>query len=274
MANKALNILQMFYRSASRKIVLTINSSTDYSRNRKLAILKDVDVILADLELKTDKWVSREIKDGYTNGATASVNYLNQKLNTNLKYVFSKIDQEAVKAIADDTFMNFGGAISGVKRGVSRLLNKATKERLRALIAEGKISGEARKTIIGNISRELRKGFVALKDKSGKTWSIETYSKMLANTKLNEATNQGIVNQLSQQGYDLVQVVGGVGCELCAPWVGKILSITGKTKGYPAVAEAESAGLMHPNCKHRYAPYHPEISEKTEEWDTALQKYV
>jgi len=275
MDDKALNLLQMFYRSASRKIVQTINGGTDFSRDRKLTILKEVDIILSELESSTRKWVNREVKNGYVGGAKASIAFLNQELNTSLKYTFTKIDEEAVKAIADDTFMNFAEAISGVKRATSKLLDQATKERIRAIIAEGKISGETRKSIIGNIASQLRQGFVALKDKSGKTWSIEAYSKMLANTKLNEATNQGVINQLSQEGDDLVQVVGTeASCELCNPWVGKILSISGKNKNYPNIAQAEDAGLMHPNCKHRYAPYHPEIAEKTEEWDTFLQKYI
>jgi hypothetical protein len=42
-------------------------------------------------------------------------------------------------------------------------------------------------------------------------------------------------------------------CELCQPWQGKILSITGKTKGYPTLEEAKAAGLFHPRCRHAYS---------------------
>jgi hypothetical protein len=34
-----------------------------------------------------------------------------------------------------------------------------------------------------------------------------------------------------------------------------VLSISGKTKGYPTFAEAKVAGLMHPNCRHTVSLY-------------------
>jgi ribosomal protein S13 len=274
MNEKALKLLQMFYKGASRKIVQTINSSTDFSRDRKQSILKEVDTILTDLEKNTKKWVNREVETSYKLGSNQAVNLLST-VNITLKSKFNKIDEEAIKAIADDTFMSFAESISGVKRATSKLLDQATKERLRALIAEGKISGETRKQIANNIAGELKHGFVALKDKSGKTWSIENYASMLADTKLNEAVNQGRINRLSDEGYDLVQVTDhGTNCNLCGKWEGEILSISGKSSEYKSVAEAEADGLMHPHCKHQYVPYHEEFAKQSKEWSTDLQKYI
>jgi hypothetical protein len=72
---------------------------------------------------------------------------------------------------------------------------------------------------------------------------------MVARTTTMEAHLQGTANRLVEQGHDLVKVSTHRGaCELCQPWQGKILSITGKTEGYPTLEEAKAAGLFHPNC--------------------------
>ena len=71
-----------------------------------------------------------------------------------------------------------------------------------------------------------------------------------------EAHLQGTANRLVEQGHDLVKVSTHRGaCELCQPWQGKILSITGKTKGYPTLEEAKAAKLFHVNCRHAYGLY-------------------
>jgi hypothetical protein len=87
------------------------------------------------------------------------------------------------------------------------------------------------------------------KDRSGKMWNMRTYTEMVARTTTAEAHLQGTANRLVEQGHDLMKVSTHRGaCELCQPWQGKILSITGKTEGYPTLEEAKAAGLFHPNC--------------------------
>jgi len=87
-------------------------------------------------------------------------------------------------------------------------------------------------------------------------WNMRTYTEMVARTTTMEAHLQGTANRLVEQGHDLVKVSTHRGaCPLCEPWQGEILSITGKTKGYPTLEEAKAAGLFHPNCRHAYGLY-------------------
>jgi hypothetical protein len=68
-----------------------------------------------------------------------------------------------------------------------------------------------------------------------------------------QAHLEGTANRLVEQGHDLVKVSTHRGaCELCRPFEGKILSITGRTPGYPTLEEAKEAGLFHVNCRHAY----------------------
>jgi len=85
-----------------------------------------------------------------------------------------------------------------------------------------------------------------------------------------QAHLEGTANRLVEQGHDLVKVSTHIGaCELCQPWQGKILSITGKTEGYPTLEEAKAAGLFHPNCRHAYGLY-IDLDKEIEELEAEL----
>ncbi len=46
--------------------------------------------------------------------------------------------------------------------------------------------------------------------------------------------------------------VSGDSCPACAEWENRLLSISGNTPGLPTVADAQEAGLLHPNCTHSF----------------------
>lgn len=212
------------------------------------------------------------MRDAYLEGKTTTQALLDN-VDVSIATTFNKIDEEAVKAMAEDAYLHFAESISGMKRYTSQLLNHATKERLRVIMAEGRISGASKREISNNIAGELRKGFISLRDKSGKEWRVEDYADMLARTKHTEATNQGMVNSLGNEGFDLVQVTKhGTKCQLCGPHEGMIYSISGKSKDYPPLSSA--TGLFHPNCEHRLVPYHEDFAKHSKQWSTGLQKYI
>ena len=88
---------------------------------------------------------------------------------------------------------------------------------------------------------------------------------MVARTTTMEAHLEGTKNRLMELDWDLVRVSSHHGaCPLCVPWEGKILSLSGKTEGYPTLDEAKDAGLFHPNCRHAYG-LHIDLDKEIEE---------
>ena len=97
-------------------------------------------------------------------------------------------------------------------------------------------------------------GITAFIDKSGRSWNMATYYEMLTRTSTMQVFHQAKVNEYLAHGEDLVVVTYHTPtCKKCAPWGGKILSLTGETKGYPTMEEAKASGLFHPNCRHTYS---------------------
>ena len=117
-------------------------------------------------------------------------------------------------------------------------------------------------------------GLSSLIDKGGKEWTLDRYTEMLIRTKTVEARNAGLSNRILENDGDLVEVSShGSECELCGPWEGQILSLTGKTPGYPTVDEATADGLFHPNCRHAINAIDLSISSKTRSFDEDSGKY-
>ena len=146
-------------------------------------------------------------------------------------------------------------------------------------ILTGTVSGY--ETINSKI-REMEKtseaqGLVAFVDRSGREWNMSTYVEMLARTTVMKIHNEAVKNEFIAHGEDLVVISYHLPtCEMCKPWNGKIVSLTGATKDYPTMAEAEADGLFHPNCRHAFSLYIPDNPYRglTEEYLTRAAEHI
>ncbi|TFC59415.1 MULTISPECIES: phage minor capsid protein [unclassified Cryobacterium] len=128
-----------------------------------------------------------------------------------------------------------------------------------------------------NVQQFLSEGISGFTDKGGRNWRIGTYAEMAGRTTVARAFNDAGVWRMQQSGINLVTVQGSLSsCAKCAPWVGVILSTDGSTgtvilphatKDAEATVTiagttegARNAGLMHPNCSHKFTAYLPGLS--------------
>ncbi len=258
--------LQRVFGLARVAIEDEILEATDFGVANRKAILDQIDYILQQLANNTGNFVQRELRNYYEQGAKqADAQLENIGAEVNAKLQFNKIHKAAIEALVDDTAKAFAESITGVSRNARTLLGKMVREEMTQRLAKGMISGEALRDTRNAIKAVIKdQGIVSLKDKGGKTWDIDRYSEMLIRTKAVEARNRGMINRLAENNYDLVQVSDHMGeCQLCAPWEGRILSVTGATEGYPTVAEAEADGLFHPNCRHAINVLIPSLARQT-----------
>ncbi|VXB82283.1 phage minor capsid protein [Aeromicrobium sp. 9AM] len=107
-------------------------------------------------------------------------------------------------------------------------------------------------------------GFI---DQAGRNWALESYAEMATRTATSKAVTSAYRDQMVAAGEDLVIVSDAPQeCELCEPWEGKILSLTGAPRiddieVEATLDEAEDEGLFHPNCRHSIALYQPGVTE-------------
>ena len=246
--------LVKFYEQAEREILDHINRALLRGNNIEYLakMKKNIEAILQQLRDGNRTWCTEAIPRVYSQGLYSAEAML-KDVGASVKAGFGAIHQQAAQVLAENAYQRFEDVVQVIGRQVNDIYRELALENVR-----GTVVGYDTWQQVANRYREqlAERGVTGFKDRAGKMWNMRTYTEMVARTTTMEAHLQGTANRLVEQGHDLVKVSIHLGaCELCVPWQGKILSITGKTKGYPTLEEAKAAGLFHPNCRHAYGLY-------------------
>ena len=248
------NRLVKFYDQAEREILDQLNrallrgNKTEYLAQMK----KNVEAILNDLKAGNRTWCEQAIPRVYSQGLY-SADAILKNAGATVKAGFGAIHQQAAQVMAENAFQRFEDVAQVIGRQVNDIYRELALENVRGTV----VGYDTWKRTARRFREKLaERGVTGFKDRSGKMWNMRTYTEMHARTVCMQAHLEGTANRLVEQGHDLVKVSTHRGaCELCQPWQGKILSITGKTKGYPTLEEAKAAKLFHVNCRHAYGLY-------------------
>ncbi|PGR97608.1 phage minor capsid protein [Bacillus thuringiensis] len=116
------------------------------------------------------------------------------------------------------------------------------------------------------IAEWSNKGIPGFVDKSGKRWSAEAYVNMVCRSTSNNVANEMQDERMKDYGVDLVETSSHMGARpKCAPYQGRIFSMSGKSKKYPAwstTSYGDPAGILGVNCRHIKYPYIEGMSTK------------
>jgi len=246
-----INRLVKFYEQAEREILDRLNrallrgNKTEYLAQMK----KNIEAILQQLREGNRTWCSEAIPRVYSQ-VLYSADAMLKDIGATVKAGFGAIHQQAAQVLAENAFQRFEDVVQVIGRQVNDIYRELALENVRGTV----IGYDTWKQTAKRFREQLaERGVTGFKDRSGRMWNMRTYTEMVARTTTMEAHLQGTANRLVEQGHDLIKVSTHIGaCPLCEPWQGKILSITGKTKGYPTLEEAKAAKLFHPRCRHAY----------------------
>jgi hypothetical protein len=223
-------------------------NKTEYLAGMK----KNIENILTDLKDGNRTWCEEAIPRVYSRGLY-SADAMLQEAGVKVKAGYGGIHQEAAQVLADNTFGRFEDVAQVIGRQVNDIYRELALENIRGTV----VGYDTWEQTARRFREQLaERGVTGFKDRSGKMWNMSRYTEMVARTTTQQAHIQGTANRLVEHGHDLVKVSHHSGaCELCQPWEGKILSITGRTEGFPTLEEAKVAGLFHPNCRHAIGLY-------------------
>jgi len=260
-----INRLVKFYEQAEREILDRLNrallrgNKTEYLAQMK----KNIEAILQQLRDGNRTWCTEAIPRVYSQGLY-SADAMLKDVGASVKAGFGAIHQQAAQVLAENTYQSLDHVAQLIGRRTEGIYRDLALENIR-----GSVVGYDTWKQVANRYREqlAEQGVTGFRDAAGRNWNMRSYAQMVARTTTMEAHLQGTANRLVEQGHDLIKVsTHGGACELCQPWQGKVLSVTGKTKGYPTLEEAKAAGLFHPNCRHAYGLY-IDLDKEIEELD-------
>jgi hypothetical protein len=238
------------YDAAEKEIISEYNRALLKGNSTKNleTLKKNISIIRRDLLAGGRTWCEQAIPSLYGEAAGA----VDVSLGIS-GFGFSGVNQRAMQILADNAFQRLQEIDTVIGRRAEDVYRNLAMESVRA-----DISGQSTwKQVAKNYREKLAaQGVTGFVDAAGRSWNIKTYTEMVAQTTAREAMIQGTANRLLEHGHDLARITGGsskLTCQNCLNWLGKTVSLTGATKGYPTLADARAGGLFHPRCTHNIA---------------------
>ncbi|NLW90001.1 MAG: hypothetical protein GXY34_00145 [Syntrophomonadaceae bacterium] len=250
--------LFQFYSEAEAEILDEINKALLKGNDTAYlqTMLANVQEILNDLLAGSKTWCEEAVPDTYLNGVAMADAQL-EAVGVTAAVGFGEIHQQAAQVLAETAYNRFDDVARTIGRRVDDIYRTLALENIKGSV----VGYKSWQQVARNYREQLaEQGITAFEDRLKRKWNMRSYAEMVARTTTMEAHLQGTALRLQENGHDLVKVSTHAGtCEKCASWQGKILSLSGEDKDYPSVQEAKDAGLFHPNCRHAYGLYLPEL---------------
>lgn len=218
----------------------------------------EVQRILAALDSNAARAITQALTEAFGAGAADTA--------AELGGGFARTTGRALDALVRETVAGVTGTHSAILR--------TTADKYREIVAEAttriSIGTETRREATARALQQFARGGIrGFVDTAGRQWEIETYAEMATRTASGRAAIAGSLERMEQRGIDLVIVSNAPEeCKICRPWEGKVLSVSGNTRGELAdgtkvagtVAQAQAAGLQHSNCRHNLSAYVPGLT--------------
>ncbi|MDC3413970.1 phage minor capsid protein [Terrihalobacillus insolitus] len=265
-----INRLIRTYKNAIKEVLIILESLSTYGKEKDIskaqmeAVLAQLSVLLRDLDKETESWVKEQVTKAFQNGQAESVIAAGEAktLDEAAKLAsMSALVTQTLQAMIDDTFEDLLYANQKMKRETVKMVRAVVAEQMRTKAAEGMGRNTTRNAIVQALTKkELRERFdvegnVAIIDKAGRRWKLETYAEMVTRTKMLQAHVEGTRVEALERGIDLAIISSHGAKDACRWYEGQIISMNGQTEGFLKYEDLRKSNLIfHPNCKHKITP--------------------
>lgn len=259
--------LAALYLAGRNKLLDTIiNHKGVGTKTYYNTILRQLQKELKRLQEHSDTFIETAIPKEYRSALRETYSYFRRNhLRMRNPSVFASLHTDALYEISREMQYQISMGLASVGRQIERYVDTAMDEALRQAglrqtgekIASGATVQDMQKALIEQLQSE---GFMTVQygdEKNARQVPVDVYAAMVARSTTREAGNTARLNQLTANGYDLVQMSTHYPtCEICAPLQGRVYSISGDDKRFPPLSKAFGEyNNVHPNCRHVIAPW-------------------
>lgn len=218
----------------------------------QLALRDEAQAIVDRLAVLGPDAILTALVDAYEAGQRAAA--------SDLAVTFGVTNTRAVEALAVETVTALQSTHVQILRTAMDVYRQVVTETASQVITGTQTRRQAAQAALDRFANKGVTGFI---DRAGRNWELESYAEMTTRTTAGRAQIQGAADRFETEGHDLVIVSDAPQeCRVCRRWEGKVLSLSGRTPGYPTLAEAKSAGLFHANCRHQIGAYIPGLTRR------------
>lgn len=173
----------------------------------------------------------------------------------------------AKNGFSRDTYIELQNATQTALKGMQTRVNSIIKDL-------HKTGQDSVYNVQQAIVKDLEEHGITVTYSNGAKQSLHSYAAMAARSARIESTNIGAIGRALQAGTDFVKMTTMPQCcKLCGAYQGKVYSISGKDKRFPALFKTvlrSGYALPHPNCRHEFIPWYEEI-EAPEDVEKAIK---
>ncbi len=270
--------LAALYRNAAADMMDVINDAAAFAgqRARAVALLRQYQTILADLNDEAAAWIELNIPRAYGVGLefvdSCVRDYRRAGINLRLRgsgatgrterEVFSQIHREAIRAVTESML----DIMSAAAQQIGRRVDDAFRREGMLAVAKGIAEGRARVDVSRELEQRLRElGRPDFIDKLGRHWSLDRYAEMVARTTTREAMTQGTVGRLREHGIQLAQVSAHHAADFCIYYENVIVNIGPEPHPvYPPISAINGGPPFHPRCVHVLTPFVERLAAEKE----------
>lgn len=259
--------LEGYYKEGFREIVTllkTLNPNDPIKRARYEALLKEIQTILGQIDEKTYAWTQEVIGDAFEDSqarALVTMGIVGTLAEARTRISTTEIVRDRSRQMIEDTFEDLLQATKHTERKVKKIVREIVADSLR----QNAVKNIGRRQNVKEITERLySKGFsrsikeetfIGIVDKAGRRWDLQTYSKMVVKTKIQQAQIEGARLEALQLDSDLAIISSHGAKDSCKHFEGLVVSMNGLTRGYPTLSDLRGSGLIfHPNCQHTVHP--------------------
>lgn len=262
----------LIMKALGKLIRLPQNPSQNSLLKLERQVNEEVELQFSSLNKKVVAKTTEQIREAYIHG----VQYARQSLVQETKLLELKEDDIAeieksltdshtlrMNKIVDETTEDLLRATHNTQDSVKRLVRKVVSKEMTD-IGNSRMLGK-NSQMATRIENQLREQFlangikdvdVAIIDKANRRWKLQTYSRMVAKTKMSYAYISAVREEALLSGSDLAIISTKPNThDACLGYEGMIISLNGLTSGYLTYEQIKaSKKCFHPNCGHFLRP--------------------
>ncbi|BAD58777.1 phage minor capsid protein [Nocardia farcinica] len=225
----------------------------------------DVATILDDTDRELPARLQEALTAAWRDGTTVA--------RTDLPGPHAAADERALQRLIADTL----ASVRSTHQHVPRVMESAYRRIIDEAVRAEQTSGPAARAraVHRALNAFARQGITGFVDARGRRYDLVSYVEIAVRSAITRAEVDAYCAQAQADGHDLVIVSDVTGaCELCRPFEGQVLSISGATVGAVSraasngrpvavtvlcsIAEARARGLWHPGCRHTITVWTPD----------------
>src|SRR5579875_72931 len=263
--NKLIKDLDRAYMQMFDYLILQLAfNPTDPKIIRDVEIMRQINYWLNELDKSMGKKLEKLLLDTFKQGQAyhlLSVKEAKSWEQALRSASFNKIVRGKVEALFTDTYNDILLATHNTRESVKKIVKDTVKKVAQYHSLKNTRYTEQTEQLVKELSKKglsekvTKEGFVGIVDRAGRKWDLRTYSKMVITTKVNQGFIEGIRHESEETGFDLAVISDHGAEDACSLWEGVVISMNGKTDGYPTYQDARATNeVFHPNCEHTIHP--------------------